>query len=634
MSSAPTIEPDIEGGGTSAAQLPDVVRLFEDRAAQRGSALAVATGAGRLSYAELDARANALARSLRDEGVGPEVLVGIGLERSLEMVVAALATLKAGGAYVPLDPSYPEDRLLFMLGDSGARVLLTHGALGERLAAGSWKTIDVDLDAAALDERPAASVERSLSPGDLAYVIYTSGTTGRPKGVEVTHGSLSNLVAWHLRAFGVTASDRATQLAGPGFDAAVWEIWPALAAGASLHLADEVTRVSPELLRDWLVSERITISFLPTPLAEAALSLSWPAESALRILLTGADTLHRRPPADLPFALVNNYGPTEATVVATSGIVAPESVESDAGQLPSIGRPIDGTIVRILDDELRPVPDGEPGELCIGGAGLARGYRARSALTAQRFVPDPLGAEPGARLYRTGDRARVLAGGRLAFLGRLDGQIKIRGHRIEPDELVSILNGHPAVQASAVAAREDGGEKVLVAYVVPAPGVPLGSRELAELLKRALPDSMLPDLFVRLENLPLTLNGKLDREALPAPAAENLMRDEGARAPSSPVEERLLTVVASLLGVPEVGVEDNFFLAGGHSMMGTQLIARVRDAFGVELTLRTLFEAPTVAGLAFEVEGRLRAMLEAMSEDDARQMLQGGAPRESAVSSL
>src|SRR5438445_492569 len=337
-------------------------------------------------------------------------------------------------------------------------------------------------------------------------------------------------------------------------------------------------------------------------------ALEWPKETALRVLLTGADTLHRHPPAGLPFTLVNNYGPTEAAVVTTSGAIG----SAPNHGRPSIGAPIDNVDVHILDEHLRPVPNGAVGELCIGGAGVARGYRNRPELTAGRFVPDPFSARPGARLYRTGDRARRLANGDIAFLGRMDGQLKVRGFRIEPAEIVAALDADSAIVASAVAVHDDGaGDRRLVAYVVPAPGTePLPSM-LRDRLKASLPEYMIPAVFVRVEALPLTANGKIDRDALPAPDVADVLRDEPLTAPRTPVEQRLALIVASLLDASDVGVTDNFFLLGGHSLLGTQLIARVRDAFGVDLPLRAVFDHPTVEALAAEVERAILARIEA-----------------------
>ena len=380
-------------------------------------AIAIVDGSTRLTYADLDRQSNQLAAHLKEAGAGPECCVGVLMERSAQFVVSILSVLKAGAAYLPLDSSTPSERVAFILSDAQAPLLLTHRGKAAHVSAGPWQVIDLDGDARRIAARPLAPLSIEPAPDDLAYVIYTSGSTGTPKGVEITHANLSNLVDWHQSAFGVSAVDRASQVASFGFDAAGWEIWPYLTGGGSVHLADEATRRSPHGLRDWLVSERITISFVPTILSEQLLQASWPADTALRFLLTGADTLHRRPPAGVPFVLVNNYGPTECTVVATSGPVAAEG-QSDGS--PSIGRPIANTTALILDDTLRPVSAGEVGELCLAGALVGRGYRNSPEMTASRFVTLSSASGPSLRIYRTGDRARFLPDGEIAFLGRVD----------------------------------------------------------------------------------------------------------------------------------------------------------------------------------------------------------------------
>ncbi|MGH7313986.1 MAG: non-ribosomal peptide synthetase [Candidatus Rokuibacteriota bacterium] len=576
------------------ALVPDLVAHC---AAVAPNALALADGKGTLSYAALDAGARRLGRRLADLGVGPDVLVGLALERSTGLAVGALGILKAGGAYVALDPGHPAERLRTLLEDACPPVVVTTGALAAHLPAGPWRVLSLEEAFAGPDE--SAPPTSRATAKSLAYVIFTSGSTGRPKGVEVTHGSLLNLILWHQRSFAVTRADRATQLASPAFDAAVWELWPYLTAGASIHVPDEATRTTPELLRDWLLAQGITISFAPTPVAERLMTLPWPASCVLRRLLIGGDTLHRHPRAGLPFVLVNNYGPTEATVVATSGPVPPAET---CDVLPSIGRPIANTRVYIVDEALRPVPAGETGELCIAGRGVARGYLKHPELTAERFLPDPFADEPGARLFRTGDLARYLPDGQIAFLGRLDQQIKVRGHRIEPAEIIAALDAHPDVAASAVIAQDDeAGERRVVAYVVPA-GQTLAAQALREHLTARLPQFMVPSVFVRLPVLPMTSNGKVDRAALPPPDTAIVLRDEPHRAPATEVEARLAPLVAELLGLDDVSVDDNFFLLGGHSLLGTQLIARVREAFDVDLRLRSIFDHPTVAALASEVE--------------------------------
>jgi amino acid adenylation domain-containing protein len=588
------------------------------QAALRPNWQAIVSGSDALSYADLDRRANRLANYLIALGVGPETIVGLCLNRSTESVVCALAVLKAGGAYLPLDPAFPTERLHFLLSDASPAVLITREDLAGKLSYGQWKVISTDTDQN-IEACSSDAPKITVSADQLAYVIYTSGSTGQPKGVEVTHKSLLNLVNWHTHEFAVTSQDKASHLAGVGFDAAVWEVWPYLTAGASLHLPDETTRVSPELLRDWLVAKQITISFLPTALAEAVMILDWPSTTALRYLLTGADTLHRYPTDNLPFELVNNYGPTECTVVATSGRVP---AQTKPGALPTIGRPITNTHVYILDENRQPAPLGVPGELYIGGAGVARGYLNRPDLTTERFVCDPFSDQPNERLYKTGDMARHLDDGQIAYLGRIDEQIKILGYRIEPVEIEAAIDRHPAIESSVVTAcGSTCEEKRLTAYLVMRNGTTPAAADLRAFLQNSLPDYMVPTVFVKLKALPLTPNGKVNRASLPEPNAENTLRDEVFTAPHTPIEEKLATIVCSLLNLNEVSVNDNFFLLGGHSLLGTQLIVKIRDAFGVDLALRTLFDAPTISELSSEIERLILARVESMSEDEAMRLL-------------
>lgn len=598
-----------------------VPQLVASQAATTPDAVALVVDNQALSYGELQRRSNQLAHYLQTLGVGPNVLVGVCIERSLDMVVGLLGILKAGGAYVPLDPTYPPERLTYMLQDAQVSVLVTQQHLTARIATQGVRVVCLQADAALLAQQSVADLNSAVTINDLAYVIYTSGSTGQPKGVQITHDSLLNLVFWHQRAFAVTSSDRATQLTSPAFDATGWELWPYLTIGASIYLPAEDTRVAPVALRDWLVSHGITITFLPTVLAESVMALEWPTTTALRFLLTGADTLHHYPSPSLPFAVVNNYGPTEATVVTTFGQVLPTT--HPAGP-PAIGRPIANMQVYILDEHLQQVPIGIPGELHIAGVGLARGYLNRPELTAAKFIPNPFSDDPKACLYKTGDLARFLPDGQIAFMGRTDQQIKIRGHRIEPNEIVSLLNKHPAIQTSLVVAREDTpGDKRLVAYIV-VPGRQVTASSLRETLTMHLPDYMLPSAFVLLEALPLTDNGKVDRTALPAPDETNTLRDGTITMPRTPTEERLAAIVASLLKLDQVGIDDNFFMLGGHSLLGTQVIMRVSETFGVDLFLRTLFEAPTVRQLSAKIERLILAKIEAMSDDEVLQRLKQG----------
>ncbi|EHR62344.1 non-ribosomal peptide synthetase [Saccharomonospora cyanea] len=619
-----------------------VHRLVGEQAALRPDAPAVTGARDRVTYRELDQRSNRLAHHLVESGVRPGALVAVCLPRSVESVVAPLAVLKAGGAYVPLDPEYPSERLGHMLTDARPAVLVTTSGVpldGARVE----HVVRLDRDSAALAARPAHAPDVAVDPADLAYVIYTSGSTGTPKGVQIPHAGLTNLVDWHVRRYGLGPGERTAHVAALGFDASVWEVWPTLASGATLLLPGDSDRTQPERLRDWLVDESVTVTFLPTPLAEEVLALP-PRRGALRTLLTGGDALTTSPPPGTPFELVNHYGPTEASVVTTAGVVPPGT----SGP-PSIGTPITGFRVHVLDDDLRPVPDGEPGELCVGGAGVARGYLNRPGLTAERFVPDPHGP-PGSRMYRTGDLVSRRDDGELEFRGRADDQIKLRGFRIELGEVEAAVAGHPAVARAAVVVREDRpGDRRLVAYVVPARHVrvaeavsgdvlcqaahhgrsfpdsyvpatllpesrqvndPASSRDieagLASLdgyLRERLPDHMVPSAVVVLDELPLTRNGKVDRKSLPAPA---LPAPVEVVAPRDVVEELIADAWYDVLGLPDrqPSVHDNFFALGGHSLLAAQLTARLRDLFGVELPTQVTLRAPTISALADEVRAR------------------------------
>jgi amino acid adenylation domain-containing protein len=573
--------------------------LVETRVERTPNAPAVVFDEACLTYRELDDKANQIAHRLRALGVGVEDRVGLLCDRSLELVTGMLGILKAGAAYVALDSTSPQERLSSILGDARVRVLLTQSRVGAGLTACVEQTICLDRDWQSLAGESTQQPSSSVSARNAAYVIYTSGSTGQPKGVVVEHRSLSNLIFWHQRAFAVTSDDRATQLAGLGFDASVWEIWPYLAAGASLYLLDEETRLSPSRLISWLGWKGITVCFLPTPLAEEVLSLSFPPDSKLRFMLTGGDKLHAFPAGSFPFQLVNNYGPTENTVVTTSGLVLNGEQKSS---VPSIGRPIANTQVYVLSKRLRPVPIGAPGELYIGGESLARGYLSRPDLTAESFVPNPFAQTLGARLYRTGDSARFLPDGTVEFLGRLDDQVKIRGFRIELGEIEAALHQFPAVKQCVVVAREDRpGNKYLAAYIVANGQAKTSGAALSDFLRQRLPEHMIPAAFVMMDKLPVTTNGKLDRQSLPVPDESQLPRATEFLAPRSPVEESLVQVWQDVLGIERVGVHDNFFALKGNSLLVVRLISRLRQMFQVDLPLNLLFEAPTVAQLAVSI---------------------------------
>lgn len=569
-----------------------VHELFEAHAAKGPNAPAIVADQRHLTYAELDQATSEFAARLQAAGVRGKV-VGICLERSPELVIAALAILKAGAAYAPLDPSYPAERIGHIIADAQMPLVLTRDEWRERIPSSAARVASFDsLDADLPGARPFT--HEGITLDDLAYVIYTSGSTGEPKGVAITHRSLLNLIHWHQREYSVTAADRATLIASPAFDASVWETWPYLVAGASLHIPDEVTRLSATKLADWLQTQQITVAFVPTPMAEEMFEVPWVAAPALRVLLTGGDKLHRPPPLNFPCRVVNHYGPTECTVVATSAIVECAEV---AHRPPPIGRPIANTRVYVLDAQLRPVPVGVPGELHIGGAGVARGYLNRPELTEAKFVRDPFTPDTEARLYRTGDLVRWRADGQLEFIGRKDQQVKIRGHRIELGEIESQLLRHPDVKEAVVVAK--AAAEQLLAFVVPRGKQDGLAGTLRQFLKERLPHFMLP-AFVFVDALPMTPNGKVDRRELAARHYEPEGEAEIVL-PRNRVEQAIAEIWTDVLGRKRVGIHDNFFDLGGHSLAGARVMTRLSQISERELGLHELFDAPTIARLAQRV---------------------------------
>ncbi|MFL5385853.1 MAG: amino acid adenylation domain-containing protein [Longimicrobiaceae bacterium] len=589
--------------------------LFERRAAAAPEHVAVTFEGERLTYGELNARANRLARYLRGRGVGAESRVGLCLERGTEMIVAILGVLKAGGGYVPLDPDYPEERLAYMVEDSGISILLTQRSLLDRLpVAGDPVCLDTGWEEIA--EESGDDLDISVDPRGLAYVIYTSGSTGRPKGAMLTHANVVRLFTATEARFGFGPDDVWTMFHSYAFDFSVWEIWGALLHGGRLVVVPFLTSRSPEQFRRLLREEGVT-SLSQTPsafqqLVEADAREAEPLER-LRFVVFGGEALQvealrpwldRYGPAQP--RLINMYGITETCVHVTFHAIGGKDLRS-AGVGSPIGAAIPDLRLYVLDPAMQPVPAGVPGELYVAGAGLARGYLGRPGLTAERFVPDPFGAAPGARLYRSGDRVRWKADGTLEYLGRIDQQVKLRGFRIELGEIEAALLDSPLVREAVVMVRGEGDERHLVGWVVPEAGAAPGTRELREAVSRRLPEYMVPAAFVVLEKLPLTNNGKVDRRALPEPdAAFDDFAGEQV-APRTPVEEVLAGIWAEVLKVERVGVHDDFFALGGHSLRATQVVSRAQEALGVEVPLRTLFEESTVAGLAAAVERTLQA---------------------------
>jgi amino acid adenylation domain-containing protein len=586
--------------------------------AQRApAAIALNCAGDALTYSQLNARANRLAHRLRREGVGPDVLVGLCTGRSAAMVVGLLAVLKAGGAYVPLDPAYPPDRLAFMLDDARPSILLTQAHLLLRLPATSASMICLDRDWRSIDGEPDGNLSGGAGLSNLAYVIYTSGSTGRPKGAMIEHLGLANYLSWCAKAYAVRDGLGAPVHSSISFDLTVTGLLAPLVVGRRVDLLDEnlgIEQLSEALRRS---RDYSLVKITPAHLRWLADQVN-PRDAAgrTRAFVIGGEQLR---PEHISYwqqhapdtALINEYGPTETVVGCCVYRVGRDEVNS--GPIP-IGRPIANTRLYVVDQNLEPVPIGVPGELYIGGAGVARGYLNRPRLTAERFIPDPFGTGPGGRLYRTGDLARWRSDGNLEYLGRVDRQFKLRGFRIEPAEIEEALTRHPAVREAVVVAREDvPDDRRLVVYLTVTEDrrVP-SSSELRRFLRKSLPEPMVPSAFVVLEALPLTANGKVDLRALPSPEAGIAQPVELSRAPRGPVEEEVASIWETVLGLDRFGAHDSFFEIGGHSLLATQVVSRLREVFEVEIPLRALFEATTVAGLAQRIEA----------------LRQGGAPRE------
>ncbi|MER5632387.1 non-ribosomal peptide synthetase [Streptomyces nitrosporeus] len=582
-----------------------VHEVFEATAAEHPDTVAVRTGTTSLTYRELDARANRLAHQLRGAGVGPESVVGVLLNRGPDTLPCLLGIWKAGGSHLPLDAGLPADRLTYMLGAAGARLIVTQGGLEERLAGGyDGGVVDLDRDRALIEGRPATPVDgpQERDPKDparrhrLAYTLFTSGSTGRPKGVQIAHSSLLNVLFSMRERYGAGPGHRWLAPTSLSFDISTTELYLPLITGGRVVLADDEEAHDPSARLRLIESAGITHA-QATPAGWKLLLAAGLGRTPLTAIAGGEDL----PPAlarDLARRvdrLVNQYGPTEATVWSTAW-----EVEPDAGSVP-IGRPIHNYRAYVLDAAQRPVPVGVAGELYIAGAGVARGYVGRPSLTAERFLPEPFGGPPGSRMYRTGDLARFRADGQLECLGRIDNQVKIRGYRIEPGEIEEVLLAHPAVRDATVLAREDGnGEKVLVAYAVTA-----GTTDQAGLrahLAAALPSYMVPAAFVLLDAMPLNASGKVDRKALPAPGRAALGAGREYTAPRTRTERLLVEVCAEVLGVPGVGVRDRLLDLGTDSMRIVHVMAAARKK-GLGVTLRMLLDSETVEDLAQTVDG-------------------------------
>ncbi len=625
-----------------AAAHRSLAQWLRERIAAVPDAVAVIDAATEMTYTELGEAARLLAGRLRDAGASTGTIVGIRLPRSADMIVALTATILAGAAYLPVGMDVPPERAEFLLADSGAAVVLSRRAdLADVPAVPSVRAV------LAVDESPVrhpapypetrysqvrysevryseteysetgysesryseleelADGQRRDRPSDrLFYVVYTSGSTGRPKGVAVSHWQFGELVRWHLDRYRLGPGDRVAQVASLSFDAAGWEIWPALLAGASLVICPDEQVRDPAGLASWLKAQGITTAFAPTPVAEQLIREQLGDHARLRCLLTGGDVFRPRPGDNPGVPVVNHYGPTENAVVATaSGPLGPPWTDN------SIGTPIPGVRAYLVDRDLRLVPLGVTGELCLGGTGVAWGYWRRPGSTAERFVPDPFAATPGGRMYRTGDLARWRPDGTLHYAGRMDWQIELGGCRIEPAEVEAALLAQPSVRAAAVALGTSGsGRPVLVGYLVPDGELPPPEEILAGLARR-LPRYLIPRVFMPLAELPMTTSGKVDRARLPALTPVTT----APVAPRTDAERVMARLWREVLVVGEISAGDDFFSLGGDSMLAARLLTRIRAAFEVDFTMREIFDHPSLAELTLAVANQVREQVAAMS---------------------
>ncbi|WP_222930911.1 non-ribosomal peptide synthetase [Microcystis aeruginosa] len=578
-------------------------QLFEEQVERTPDAVAVVFEGQQLTYNELNCRANQLAHYLQSLGVKPDTLVGICVERSLEMIVGLLGILKASGAYVPLDPDYPIERIIFMLEDAAVKVLLTQQELIDKLPEHQAQLICLDADWELISQFSQDNPITDVQATNLAYVIYTSGSTGQPKGVMLSHSNLSNHMFWMQETFPLTKTDRVLQKTPFSFDASVWEFYAPLLVGGQLLIAQPGGHTDSDYLLKTIAQQQVTTVQLVPSLLQMLLEQGGIENcQLLKRVFCGGEilpvALQEKLLSQLNVNLCNLYGPTECCIDVTFWNCQREMY----GQRIPIGRPISNTQIYILDSNLQSLPVGIPGELHIGGAGLARGYLNRPELTQEKFIPNPFSNYPDSRLYKTGDLARYLPDGNIEYLGRIDNQVKIRGFRIELGEIETVLKQHSQVQSSVIIDQEDtSGNKRLVAYIVPQKETTPTPNELRQFLKEKLPDYMIPSAFVIMESLPLTPNGKIDRRALPAPE-QNYERTDKFILPRNPIEEILVTIWTEVLKVQQISINDNFFELGGHSLLATQLISRIRTNLSIEIPLRSLFAAPTIEELGQQIQ--------------------------------
>jgi len=584
-----------------------IVSLFEEQAAKTPEKMALIYGNQAFTYSEINERSNQLAHYLKSKGVKPESLIPICLGRSIEMVVAMLGVLKSGGAYVPIDPEYPIDRIGYMLYDTGAEIVISTSLSRTKIKEEKHTIIELDIDWPLISLHPLSNLKVVSSSGHLAYLIYTSGSTGTPKGVMVEHKALVNLISWHIQTYDVSELSKSTSMAGVGFDAFGWEIWPYLSAGATIFVINDSLRVSPTEIVGLLIDKGITHSFVSTALVSEIINATRDKETRLKYILTGGDKLLSADVKELDYRLVNNYGPTEYTVVTTNYEIS----EKDRFQVPLIGKPISNTSIYILskDGELSPI--GVSGEIHISGSQLARGYLNLAQLTAEKFVSKSFNGFAGERMYKTGDMGRWLNDGNIEYFGRKDDQVSIRGYRIELGEVEGVLKDCTLVNRAVVLAREEKeGQKHLVGYVVP--NGQLDIEGILTFLRSKLPEYMVPVTWVELQTMPITLNGKLDKKALPDPYTKEGVQKQHV-SPRNETESKLAAIWEELIGINQISIHDDFFELGGDSILTIQLVSRARRE-GLEFQVVDIFSTQTIAKLASLIDHRLNSAKEVLGE--------------------
>lgn len=574
-----------------------VYQLFKNHALNNPEHIAIESSNGKLTYGELNVNASKVANKLIKLGLKKGMIVSIYFERSIEMITAILGILKAGGAYLPIDPDYPINRVDYILNNSKVDYVLTQDKFTDRLEQFNAEIITVDKSM--LENESELTSDIDYDSNDLMYVIYTSGSTGNPKGVQIEHKSLLNLVDWQTTYYNISKEDRSSLISGPAFDASVWELWPYLTSGGTICIPDDDIRLSAQELQNWLINEKITMCYIPTSYVNLYIESDWSVNTSIRYMLTGGDKLHKHPKTELPFKLVNHYGPTEATILATAAIV---EQKDDSSKAPSIGKPINNTQIYILDKNMKPVPCGVAGEIYIGGIGVARGYLYNDVLTRERFIENPF--IEGSKVYKTGDLGKLDKEGNIEFIGRTDKQIQIRGYRVELEEVESVIGNLENLRDIAVIAADQGdNDKKLVAFIVTNTDNDGIAEEVKASAKAVLPEYMVPSMIFKLDSMPMTPNGKIDYKKLESMDLSAYSESENANIELVTQTEKILADIwKNIFGKKEISRIEDFFMNGGHSIIAGNLVAKINNIFNINFPIRKIFENSRLIDIAREID--------------------------------